>query len=195
MLLIIYSYLRQAAKKRHCEGQRGKTEKSWAEKRKTNTARRRGTSREPRKKGRARNFPYMGTRVRARRPAGRRSIGRRIDPGPRVIVTSRVDRAAARHDRPRKNAETHERGQGKRPGERDGKRTAIRDNGEIGNKEKCQKQVKKGIKYERERERGNKQREKKMSEKERNATGLEETRDADERSFERGAKERERRRI
>lgn len=116
MLLIIYSYLRQAAKKRHCEGQRGKTEKSWPEKRKTNMARRRGTSREPRKKGRARNFPYMGTRVRARRPAGRRSIGRRIDPGPRAIVTSRVDRAAARHDRPRdkrprKNAETHERGQ------------------------------------------------------------------------------------
>lgn len=116
MLLIIYSYLRQAAKKRHCEGQRGKTEKSWPEKRKTNMARRRGTSREPRKKGRARNFPYMGTRVRARRPAGRRSIGRGIDPGPRAIVTSRVDRAAARHDRPRdrrprKNAETHERGQ------------------------------------------------------------------------------------
>lgn len=48
-----------------------------------------------------------------------RSIGRRIDPGPRVIVTSRVDRAAARHDRPRdkrprKNTETHERGPGNR---------------------------------------------------------------------------------
>lgn len=44
---------------------------------------------------------------------------------------------------------------------------------------------------ERERERTNSER-KKMSEKERNATGLEETRDTDERSFERGAKERER---
>lgn len=42
-----------------------------------------------------------------------------------------------------------------------------------------------------EKERTNSER-KKMSEKERNATGLEETGDTDERSFERGAKERKR---
>lgn len=48
-------------------------------------------SRELRKKGR--NFPYMGTRVRARK-AGR-SIDRRIDLGPRMIVIRRSGRVTS----------------------------------------------------------------------------------------------------
>lgn len=47
-------------------------------------------SREPRKKDRARNFPYMGTRVRAHTEAGRSGSIQGSVQGPRVIVTRRA---------------------------------------------------------------------------------------------------------
>lgn len=67
----------------------------------------------PRKEGRARNSPYMGTRV--RRPAGR-TADRRIGPrGPtRDRHASVRPRRRPRDKRPRKSTGTHERGPGER---------------------------------------------------------------------------------
>lgn len=99
-----------------------------------------------------------------RRPAGRDPIQGSVQ-GPRVIVTRRTRVRAACQARPRKNTETHERGQvsdrDKKEKEREREKKRMRDNGGIENKEKCQMRIMEKLRRgtERKRERKSKRHE------------------------------------
>lgn len=119
------------------------------------------------------------------RPAGRDPIQGSVQ-GPRVIVTRQARVRAACQARPRKNTETHERGQvsdrDKKEKEREREKKRMRDNGGIKNEEKCQTRIMEKLRRgtERKREREKEQTARRGNQPQKKLTELG---DADERSF------------